>query len=213
MGSWFKRQQPIRLEQWSELPYVILKDGVFLCFDNCYGETGNKEHHHIVFNTCKAALSRRSTNFFKLIQFPCLIPFRDVIQVDGLKFDGTIKKSERNSATKSITVIRGSYAEKYSDDIEFSAYDDNFILVKDNIPYAVYDMVKQAKVIQHRQWNRTAVTMADKICSTAFRGHCWTNLVGSLSVDCFGLNRNDIDNLCESFDSNGICDFSTRWAD
>jgi hypothetical protein len=211
MGSWFKRQQPIQLKQWSELPYVILKNGVFLCFDNCYGESVSRETHHIIFQTSRVALHRQSTNFFRLTEFPCLIPFADIIELDNVVRGGKVETASHGASfSQSIALVRGGYAARHAD-MDLDNYDHAFVLVKDNVPDEIREILNCAEILHHRQWYRTAVSIADQICPNRFRGYCWTNTIRELSVDCYGLKREDIDMLCESFNGVGIRDFSTQW--
>ena len=75
MSSWLKRQQPTKLYQSSDIPYVILEDGVYLCYDNCYGGQEDRADHNISFYAHPNSLRRLNTYFYRFNSFPMTIPF------------------------------------------------------------------------------------------------------------------------------------------
>ena len=90
--SWLKRQQPVQLYQSSDLPYVILEDGVHLFCDNCFGTQPDNEDFNLSFYAEASQLKRINTYFYRLASFPFIVPFEEVIFLNDAIIEGkTIK--------------------------------------------------------------------------------------------------------------------------
>ncbi len=219
MSLWLKRQQPIQLYQSSELPYVILEDGVHLCFDNCYG-TQNSSDDNLCFQIEASKLSRINTYFYKIEKFPVIIPFSDVVFLNDAVIEGRIIKhaSAVIPESKTIAIVKSSYIRSCSDLSDFhdnlEEFDASFILVGDNIDPQTRLFESVSVIIPHQKWPRTIVSIADRICERKDRKYCWSQSVADLSIFCYGIdNADEINEVHNSFEIIGIDDVSVRWAD
>ncbi len=222
MTLWLKRQQPVLLHQSSEIPYVIKKDGVFLCFDNFYGEDRNDSDHHISFHMPRNALQRRSTYYYRIQPFPITIPFEHVHELDDVIVEGKIVKRQSEIIGDSVDIIvaKASYIrmlsgngfDEFNDLIE--NFDHAFILTGDDIDPQVRLLDDVANVIQHRNWYRTSVKIADSIHSLSDNKYCWTSSIPELAISCYGLKKNDeLNRIQEAFQNIDIPQFSISWED
>lgn len=221
--SWFKRQQPILLCQSSEIPYVILENGVYLCFDNCYEEKSSDSAHRISFNTAKNQLSRISTNYYRFRHFPTIVPFEDIIYLDDAVIEGkTIKHaniSHEDSSIKVIVVV-SDYLDQ-SDEQSFNQLIDEMdtsactmILTGESTSPKTRLFEDMANIIYHQDWYRTNVQMADVICKLSHRKYCWTHSLPPMNVHYYGLSSgDDSDKINEVLNNIGVPHFSVIWED
>lgn len=218
MSLWLKRQQPIQLYQGSEIPYVILENGVHLCFDNCYGVKPDHNEHNISFTIESSHLSRINTNFYKIASFPAVIPFSNIILLDDAILNGIVTNQTYCSGdSKSIAVIKPKYIRSLPDVSDFydkmKIYDSSFILVGEKIDPNVRVFEDSATILHHKEWARDAVTIADQLCEQPDRKLCWSKFASDLSVYCYGINKNETDDINNAFDAIGISDISVSWVD
>lgn len=217
--NWFQKQQPSILAQSSSIPYVILDDGVLLCFDNFFEEKPPNDKHLIEFNIDKSQLNKKSTYIHKFKKFPILIPFEDIIKLDNVIINGKILKTATKSPKTddiSISIVHGDKLEhcfdEYSENL--SNFDYNFVLHDGEHNDFISLIEDNANSIYHDNWYRTAVTVADYICDIDSRKYKWTNSIPPLTISCFGLNSNDEkDNIQDSFEKIGIQEISVIWED
>ena len=221
MSSWLKRQQPIQLYQGSDIPYVILKNSVYLCCDNCFGINNDSSDHNICFYAGVSSLKRINTYFYKLASFPHILPFVDIISLNDTIIEGrTIKQASGNQGDpKSIAIMKSAYIHRDMDcDLSnisdtLDEFDTSFILVGDNIDPQVRLFDDMSSIIHHREWPRTIVTIADAICSKPTRKYCWTGTIPELSISCYGIDDSDeLIEINDIFHNIGINDVSVRWA-
>lgn len=219
---WIKQIKPVTLHQASDLPYVITKEGVYLCFDNFYSESKFNGNHVISFRINREQLSRKSSTYYKISSFPITIPFENVIKLNETIINGRIIKhvSEIND-TKNIMIIKASYLCNLSDNrfqdlvSNIEEHDKSFLLIEepidpqvrllDTLVYAITHNIKQS-------WNRTCVTIADVMCSVPHRKYCWTNSVPGLKIQCYGLSgvNDEMYDLQKCLEDIGI-DFDVTW--
>ncbi len=220
MSSWLKRQQPIQLYQGSDVPYVILKDGVHLCFDNCFGTHSDGLDHNLCFQVEASALKRINTNFYKFSSFPCILPFVDIVSLDDAVIEGrTIKQaSETQDEPKSIAIMKTEYIH-HNEDLDLSSisdilceFDKSFILVGENIDPQARLFEDISTIVPHSGWAKTIVTIADAMCDKSARKYCWTNTVPELSISCYGIDNSDeLIEINDIFHDIGVNDVSINW--
>lgn len=212
MSSWLARQQPLVLTQSSDLPFVIREDGIFLCFDNCYGETQLRDTYNIVFRAPKHELERQSTNYFKFRKFPKLVPFEDVIELDDTIREGRLRMERHYTPEepRKLAIVRGSFLTRNYERIDYDNYDHIFVVVKERVPEEVYELRDVAEVVQHRSWPRTAVTVLHSLCNHSFRGYCWTKSLPELTINCLGLRREDVFDLSKVLSEAGVQAFDAQ---
>lgn len=218
--SWLTKTNKFVLHQGSDIPYVILSAGVRLCFDNFYQSSYEHNQYNISFAADKKNMTRQSTNYFRFKEFPITIPFADIT-----KLNGSAPVLEKTSAvsedTKSVILINDGYLKRLPDqqieDLSELAeeFDSAFLLTGSrvsqksrllDIPH-VYHPNKE-------QWSRTCVRVAHEMGQGEQRGYCWTHVVPSLSIACFGLNdRDDMEMLQKSLDDIEIQNHSVSWED
>lgn len=220
MSLWLKRQQPVKLYQSSDIPYVILEDGVHLCFDNCYGTQEDNADFNICFNAQQAGLKRANTYFYRLEEFPVTIPFSDIVSLNDTIIEGRIIKSSStiSNDSKSISIMKSSYIRNSPDETleslndELENFDNSFILVGETVDPQVRLFEGLATMIPHVDWTRTLVHISDEVCDRNDRKYCWTHAVPELSVSCYGLDDSDeLIEINEIFDDIGVNGVSTVW--
>jgi hypothetical protein len=219
--SWLKRQQPIELYQGSDLPYVILQDGVHLCYDNCYGINPDSSDHNISFSVEPSLLKRINTYFYRFESFPATLPFSNVIRLDDAIAEGRIIErakhlGESSSESKCIAIIKSSYirhADVSNLNDTLDEFDTSFILVEENVDPQARLFEDISSFIHHQGWPRTLVTIADRICEQYIRKYCWTQLLPDLTVSIYGIE--DSDELAEINDTLNLIgvNASVNWAD
>lgn len=219
--SWLKRQQPIKLYQGSDVPYVILQDGVRLCYDNCYGINSDTSDHNISFSVEPTLLKRINTYFYKFESFPVMLPFSNVILLDDTIAEGRIIErtkhfGESSSESKSIAIIKSDYirhADVSTLNDTLDEFDASFILVEENIDPQARLFEDISLLIHHQGWPRTLVTVADRVCEQPFRKYCWTQVIPDLTIAVYGIeNSDELMEINHTLNLIGI-DASVNWAD
>ncbi len=217
--NWLNRIEPITLEQSSDVPFVVLEDGVRLCFDNMYYESSDHVDHHIRFTAHKPDLVRRSANCWRFKDFPVTIPFKDVVTLDDVVIDGKVLKmaSDRPADPKSILVVRSkSLNDMEEEEIQeitdsIDDYDYAFLLTGSELD--TYDrlLADTMEIIHHRGWHYSCVAMADRICNK-HRKYCWTKTAPELHITVFGLEHSDdLEYVSNCFDDIGISEKEVIW--
>lgn len=220
MSLWLKRQQPIKLYQSSDLPYVILEDGVHLCYSNCYGTHKDNSEFNICFESKVSSLKRINTYFYKFNSFPVVMPFEQIISLDETVIEGkTIKHiASSDNETKRVVLMKSEYIRSYAgDDLSdindlLEEYDHSFILVGDSIDPQVRLFDGIADIIHHQQWTRTFVSMAHKIADRPERKYCWMHSLPDINLSCFGIEGPDeLLEVNSAKDAVGLVNMSIRW--
>lgn len=220
MSLWLKRQQPIKLYQSSDLPYVILEDGIHLCYDNCYGTNKNDSDFNICFEAQASSLKRINTYFYKFNSFPVVIPFEQVISLDDTVIEGkTIKhyaSSEKD--TKQVIVMKSDYIRSYAgDDLSdindlFEEFDHCIILVGESIDPQVRLFEDIAHIVPHINWSRTFVSIAHKIADRPDRKYRWIHTLPDINLFCYGIDGTDeLKEINAAKDAVGLYNMSVRW--
>lgn len=206
--SWLKRIKPITLFQSSDVPYVMLEDGVRLCFSNIYEDHNNsnshdQSEHYITFEINKNDVMRQSTNYYKIRSFPVILPFAQVVSLGNTIIEGKLIRHAQiiETTSKKIGMIKDNYLtnisdEKFQNFVDIlDIYDHAFLLFGDDISPQARLLGDLCTTIYHedKNWGRTCVAMADKMCPTSSRKYNWTKIVPDLNIDCYGLET--IDNM------------------
>jgi len=221
--AWLKKQQPFKLYQSSDIPYIILEDGIRLCFSNCFGQNPDKSDYNLNFIVQTSSLRRINTFFYKIEPFPITIPFSDVISLDDSVVEGrTIKHFANNTEEeqKNISVVKSEYIRNNISDLELSDFydnlknfDHNFILTGETIDPQTRLFDNLSTILHHKDWNRTIVSIANDICSNSYRKYCWTKLIPELQISYFGnTGAKDIPNINDACCNAGL-DVSVNWED
>ena len=213
--SWINRIEPVTLSQSSDLPYVILKNGVYLCFDNIYSESVDKLDHTIRFVAHKSNLIKQSINAYRFKKFPVSLSFNDVLSLDDTIVDGKIIKhaSYKSPEHKNVLIAKSSFIDTLEDQ-EFQEvfdkldeYDKSFLLTNDHL--SSYDRLLSDTMtaLRYRGWNAACVAIADALCPKSKRKYCWTSSVPELRITLYGFdNSDDIDDVSTCFENIGISD-------
>jgi hypothetical protein len=220
--KWLKHLGPAILSQSSNIPYVILEDGVRLCFDNVYyaDPIPVDQDHYIQFKSHKNDIIRQSTSHFRLKNFPITIPFEDVVSLDDTVIDGrTIKVSSFNKGQpQKIAIMQSSFIKELEEN-EFQEIvesiqnnDHNFLLVKGETDSMDRLLESEADLIPHFGWHRSCVAIADKVCNGKSRKYCWTKWLPELSISIYGINSDEeTEFISKCFDDIGIVDKEIIW--
>jgi hypothetical protein len=220
--KWLKHLGPLVLSQSSNIPYVILEDGVKLCFDNVYhvDPISKDQEHHIQFNVHKKDIIRQSTSHFRLKNFPVIVPFEDILSLDKTVIDGRIIKtcSGNKGKPQKIFIVQSSFLKEMEEN-EFQeivdsmqSYDKTFLLIKEDVDSLDRLLVDEAELIPHFGWYRTIVTIADKVCNNKLRKYCWTKSLPELSISIHGINGDgETEFISKCFDDIGIVDKEIIW--
>lgn len=220
--SWINKIKPVVLYQSSDLPFVILDNGVKLCYDNFYSIKPEHSEFNLSFKAHKNKLFRQSTNYYKFKNFPVTIPFEDVIQLDKSIIKGHLLKHAKAILREPITIslIKSNYLENMDDENlsvfadQLDEYSKNFLLVGDDLSSQIHLLEDISHIIHHADYYRTAVTMAHYICPSKYRKFCWTQYIPDLTVNCFGLeNSEEKDQIGEALEYIGITNFDVTWED
>lgn len=227
--SWLQKTNAFILRQNTNLPYVITPDGVYLCFDNFYTANTekpiNKLDHCISFFADKKKILRQSTNYFKFREFPTLIPFDDIQQLDNTIVEGKLLKTASSiiGSPKSIMVIKDAYLKRTSDDEFselvglFSKHNNVFLLIKSTLSPQARLVGNETKHIAHSEsspvkWGRTCVAIANHVCERNDRKYCWTHSIPDIDIACYGLNNSDDMEAFQTTLANiGIKHYSVSW--
>lgn len=217
MSLWLKRQQPIQLYQSSELPFIVLENGVYLCFDNCYATNADKSEHNLSFMAEPHCLVRINTLFYKFNNFPTLIPFEDIITLDHTIVSGKIIKSaaQPQSGLNNISIVTAEYIHDCEDLDSLSEileqFDENFVLIGDDFKPEVWLLEENSTLINHHDWYRTAVQIAHKICKRKERKYLWSKSLGEVVIDCYGIDSDELNSIHEACNAIGLEDVSVAW--
>lgn len=199
MSSWLKKQQPIKLYQTSDLPYIISDNGVNLCYDNCYHEQSDKSEFQISFLANASSLKRINTYYYKFSSFPVTIPFDRILSLDDTIIEGRVIKtaSETQGDPKNVGIIMSDYI-RHADDAKLielnnvlEQNDKNFILVGECMDPQVRLFEELADIIPHVDWNRTIVAVAHAMCEQNSRKYKWISSIPELSISCYGVANQD----------------------
>lgn len=220
MSNWLQKQSPFILHHGSDLPYIILEDGVKICHKNSFCKNKENDLHNISFIVNKNKIFRQSTHIFKIIDFPVLIPFENIIQLDSVIIDGKIIKicADKNLDNKEISLAKLSYVSENIDSFidNMYSFDHNFIIKDDHdeLDPTIRLMEDEAKIISNSGWERTALIIADELCPLKTRKYCWTSSLPSLNIHCFGLTDwTEKDSIQKSFSDIGVSEMSIIWSD
>ena len=217
--SWLKRIEPTVISQASEVPYVVLEDGVYLCFDNLYGTNSDQTDYYIKFKVAKNDLSQQSTNYFYLKSFPYLVPFEDVIILDDAIAEGRIIKSaSQTEKSRSILVAKSSYLHNFEDG-EFQEFvetidefDNAFLLTGEEIEPQDRLLQEIMHVTPHSDWYKTCVSILNQSIPHKNRKYCWTKLSG-LHLTMYGSEDGDeCRQISDCLDHIGISEKEIIWA-
>lgn len=220
MSLWLKRQQPVKLYQSSDLPYVILEDGVHLCYDNCYGINKDAGDFNICFETHANNLRRINTYFYRFDPFPIVLPFEQIISLDDTIIEGkTIKHfASSDSDPKEIAIMKSDYIRSYNgDDLSdlndlLEEYDTSFILVDDDVDPQVRLFEGISTIIPHQEWTRTLVAIAHSLSERSDRKYRWIHSVPEINAACYGIEDSDeLKDIHAAKDHIGMNDMSICW--
>ncbi len=212
--SWLSRIKLITLHQTSDIPYVIMDDGVHLCFGNLYDQYRDQSDHSITFTANRGDLIRQSANYLRFWKFPKVIPFSSIVACDNAIIEGRFIKQSSISTTeqKEIVIVKSGCLQKIENDSfqdlidVIVASDETFLLIGEQpSPHArlLDDLVT---TVYHKQdWGRTCVTIADKMAQRPDRKYCWTKSVPDINIKCYGLeSAQDMEQIQNTLDFIGI---------
>lgn len=220
MSLWLKRQQPIKLYQSSDIPYIILEDGIHLCYDNCYGTVRDDSDFNICLETQASNLKRINTYFYKFNSFPIVIPFEQIVSLDDTVIEGkTIKHfASSENDTKQVVIMKSDYIRSHtSNDLSdindlFEEFDHSIILVGDSIDPQVRLFEGMSHILPHQNWSRTFVSMAHKIAERPERKYRWIHGLPDINLSCYGIDGPDeLKEINAAKDAVGLYDMSIRW--
>lgn len=219
--SWLKRIEPVTLQQTSDLPYVILEDGVRLCFHNLFSEDVDHADHFIKFTSPKTKVERKSTNYWRLRKFPQIIPFEDILQLDHCIIEGKIIKHAQDASSdqKTISVTLPPFfartdrgLEEFVEDVDENEL--NFLIVGENPIPEAHLLEDAAIIIRHSNWYKTAVYIADNVIAQSHRKYCWTRTAPELIINCRGFNSaSQMEKFTRALEYIGITEYSCNWHD
>jgi len=220
---WIKKIEPVVLYQSLDIPYIILANGVRLCSDNFYSESPSSGGHSIVFETDRRLLTRQSSTYYKLFNFPTTIPFEDILSLDETVIEGRVIKNAATiqNDTKDIIIVKGAYLPTLSDD-EFQDFvsvieeqDKAYLLTQDPIEPIARLLDDITHTIYHDQeqgWGRTCVSILDSLCEEPYRKYCWTHTVPSLNIKCYGMiDGDDMKDFNVCMNDIGLQSFDAVW--
>ncbi len=219
--SWLKRIEPVVLRQSSDIPYIVLDDGILLCFNNYYGEKVDEGDYFISLYASKNKLKRASTNYYSFKQFPTEIAFCDIIELDNNTIiEGRIIKSaaEVVGDPKGIAVVKMSYVRRLKDD-EFQEFVDGidnyhktFLLIGENIDPQARLLSDITHMIPHQNWIRTSTIIAHNTCDRLDRKYCWSKSIPEITIACYGFQDTDeMDSFVKALELIGVPNFCTTW--
>lgn len=221
--SWLNRENLVRVQQTSNIPYVILKKGVFLCCDNFFSEEKmSSEEHNLIFFENKRKLSRKTTYYYKYNTFPIFVPFNRIITLDNIIHDGKIVKrlsynlgKESKIAMISQDWIDDMDDEQFNDFIdEISTFKYVFIITNnedDNRVRTIVNILHIGIAIFHNNWYRTVITMLDNMCDNHKRGYCWTSTLPQLDICFYGADQSTLDEVNTVLSNIGVKEFLISW--
>lgn len=221
MPSWVNQIRPVTLYQSSDIPYVVKRKGIYLCFDNFYEQKPQRSDYTIEFTTDRKLLRRKTANHYMFKKFPIYIPFRDVVKANNIKdVDKITNLIPANKDAVTIMLITidwlGGFSDDRLDDLldDFSDYDSVLLLYGDEgLPAEIRKVFEHPKVdtLYHITWPRTCVAMANKFCESHIKGVDWTRTVPPLEVNYCGLeDQDDINGLNDNMIAIGV-EHDIRW--
>lgn len=218
--SWLKRIEPITLEQSSNIPYVVLENGVFLCSSNLFMEKADKSDHFLKLKASKKAILRKSTNCCAFRSFPVLIPFEDIIALDDVIAEGRVIKiaSSQLEEPKNIVVatsecLQGMDDNHFQEFVEHvDDYDHSFLLVDEDINSQDRILQDVMSFITHDNWHKTSVNIINDICANPYRKYCWTKMLPELKMTLYGLHTSEeADEITNCLESIGVTENEITW--
>lgn len=221
--SWLNQIKPVVLHQSSELPYVILEDGVRLCFSNFYAMEGSPQDRFVLeFNANKAMLERQSATYYKFRHFPVIIPFADIVKLNTTIIHGKIIRSASYKRSKhlSVALMKSEYVDgldSYAFDNlteTLRNYDKTMLLTSDRLGESSHLLMDDVSPVYNAgDWGRVAVAIADVTCPLPSRKFCWTKACPDMSISCFGFEPDNISDLNDHIVDIGIRSFDLHWSD
>jgi len=218
--KWLRKIELATLEQSSDVPYVILADGVHLCFDNLYYEVADKSEHHIKFVAHKQDLIRKSASCCRFKQFPTTIPFKNILSLGDTVVNGRIIKTatDLNMDPQNIIVIRSKVLSQLTED-DFQSvvdtvddYDAAFLLTGNEIGDFDRLLLGSVHMIPHRGWHYSCVAITDHLCEGDARKYCWTQRLPGINMKLYGSPEiDDTDIIAQCFEDIGISDTEIIW--
>lgn len=211
--SWLNVISPIILHQSSDIPYVIAKDGVKLCFSNFYvTERSTGDSFSIEFGINKKKLERQSATYYRLKTFPALIPFSDIIKLDSIVLNGKIIKKAmyKETDTASVIVIKSSRIDDMKSNAltslaeKIDKYDKAFLLVSDEIGENSRLLIDDCIPVYGNEWTRVATSIAHTVCPLKGRKYCWTQSCPDMEIFCYGFKTSDISVIEENMSYIGV---------
>ncbi len=193
--SWLNKIEPVTVHQSSEIPYVILSNGVFLCFDNCYTTRRTQDKFNLAFKISPQKTKKQSANYFSIEQFPLTVPFNDIAYLNNTIVNGEVIKKAHYKHDEDIKVLVAT--PEYIDKLSTSQYEDfvdslqsyskSFILVNDSISPRVRLLDELTTTIYHNNdYARTCTAISHYASSNKGRKYKWTEVVPDMDVYCFG---------------------------
>jgi hypothetical protein len=221
--SWLKHIQPVLLHQSSDIPYVILEDGVKLCYSNFYSvDPCSNNEFNISFKASKNELERQSATYYRFKHFPVIVPFENIAQLNKTIIDGKIIKSASFTSrdTISVGVVKSSYVDSLNDN-EFNQLVDLMeqqermvILTSDPLGSASHLLIDENAIPVYESGDcvRTCVAVAHYASPKHGRKYCWTRHCPELKITCYGFDDTDeMSLMSDSFAMIGVPAFEIDW--
>ena len=197
---WLNKVKPLDIYQGSNIPYVILEDGLKLCYHNQYFTCPDQNDYNLHFTINKKDAKKISASVYKLNKFPAIIPFSDIISLNDIILDGQYIKmaSKKDSEYMKIAIIKNTFLEK-TDDLEdlidnLNDFKRVFLIHGDKISNKARLLDGMFTLINHgKSWGRVCVSIADELClrDKEDRKYCWTRDVPNLEISCFGFKDSE----------------------
>lgn len=220
--SWIKRIQPITLSQSSDLPFVVLENGLYLCFDNFYESSKQNPRDNSMFlrfTANKHELLRRASSHYRFLKFPTIVPFECILEYDRIIVDGHVTKTEiePSNEIKHILVISAEWFDDSTSDqrdhiSDLSDQSDKTFLLINQLS-AIKNKMETAETIHHNNdWGRVCVSIFDKMCDRPDRGFGWTNSLPEINLSFYGLSdATEMEHIQSIIDFLDIQNCSATW--
>ena len=218
--SWLKRIEPITLEQSSDIPYIILENGVFLCSSNIFVENADKLTHFLKLKAEKNDLICKSTNCYAFKEFPILISFDNIIKLNNVIANGRVIKQKITSLEepKNIVIATSTCLQKMNDNCfqEFIGnienYDFSFLLIENEINSQDRLLQEMTKFIIHDNWYKTSMVILNHIYNKSHYKYCWTKILPELKITFYGLkNSEEAEKILRCLEDIGISEKEITW--
>lgn len=199
--NWLKKNQTPIYYQSNDIPYVILDDGVLLCYDNFYSVSPQKEDFSISFTMPKTQLGRANTHYYTIKKFPMILSFTDVFSVNSEKIDSIILDNQISAEEfMSVTlllppILRQNKIKKINSIIGknkkvLCLYDDTCNYVPDNDDNNIISFVRSNNI------QRDVVQICHHICDLDNRTCKWTQSLPDTELHTYGIeNQNELDDM------------------